>query len=53
MTSGWQGTPVFQEVPPGAGFKTGDFVKETFGGGYRSKTLHWFYSLLRLKNVVI
>ena len=40
MTSGWvaRGT-VFREVRPGAGFKTGDFVKEKLGGGYRRTTL--------------
>ena len=32
MTSGWQGTPSIQEVRPGAGFKTGDFVKRNVGG---------------------
>ena len=26
---------VFQEIRPGAGFKTGDFVKETFRRGGR------------------
>ena len=30
-TSGWQGAPLFQEIRPGAGFKTGDFVKEKLG----------------------
>ena len=25
--------PVFQEIRPAAGFKTGDFVKERLGGG--------------------
>ena len=31
--SGWQGRgTAFQEVRPGAGFKTGDFVEEKFGG---------------------
>ena len=29
---------MFQEVRPGAGFETRDFVKERLGGGYRSKT---------------
>ena len=28
---------VFQEIRPGAGFKTGDFVEKSWGG-YRSKT---------------
>ena len=32
MTSGWKGAPYFQEIRPGAGFKTGDFVKEKLGG---------------------
>ena len=32
-TSGWQGRgTVFEEIRPGAGFKTGDFVKEKLGG---------------------
>ena len=30
---------VFQEIRPGVGFKTGDFVKEKLGGGYRRTTL--------------
>ena len=29
---------VFQEIRPGAGFETGDFVKEKLGGDYRSAT---------------
>ena len=29
---------VFQELRPGAGFKTGDFVKEKLEGGYRRTT---------------
>ena len=32
MTSGFQGDTVFEEVRQGAGFKTGDFVKEKLGG---------------------
>ena len=33
MTSGSQGhRTVFHEVRPGAGFETGDFVKEMLGG---------------------
>ena len=28
MTSEWQGALYFQETRPGAGFKTGDFVKK-------------------------
>ena len=32
MASGWQGAPYFQEIRPGAGFKTGDFFKETLEG---------------------
>ena len=39
MTSGAARDIVFQEVRPGAGFKTGDFVKEMFEGGYRRMTL--------------
>ena len=31
MMSGCQGTPYFQEIRPGAGFKTGDFVEEKLG----------------------
>ena len=34
---GARGT-VFQEIRPGAGFKTGDFVKDMCWGGCRSKT---------------
>ena len=34
---------VFQELRPGAGFKTGDFVKEKLGGRYRSKTQTYIY----------
>ena len=30
---GGKGHSVFQEIRPGACFKTGDFVKETLGGG--------------------
>ena len=30
---------VFQALRPGAGFQTGDFVKEKLGGGYRTTTL--------------
>ena len=33
----------FQEMRPGAGFETGDFVKEQLGGGYRSKTTASFF----------
>ena len=29
---------VFQEIRPGFGFKTDDFVKEKLGGGYRCRT---------------
>ena len=32
MTSGGQGGNVFQEVWPGVGFETDDFVKEMLGG---------------------
>ena len=32
MASGLARGTVFQEVRPGAGFKTGDFVKEKLGG---------------------
>ena len=34
MTSGGQGAPYFrcQEIRPGAGFETGDFVQEMLGG---------------------
>ena len=40
MTSGGGGKrgTVFQEVRQGAGFETGDFVKEMLGGGYRRRT---------------
>ena len=31
-TSGWQGGTVFQEIRPGAGFETGDFVEEMLEG---------------------
>ena len=30
---------VFQEILPGAGFETGDFVQEKLGGGYRRRPL--------------
>ena len=29
---------VFQDIPPGAGFKTGYFSKKKMGGGYRRST---------------
>ena len=32
MTSGRQRGAVFQQVRPGAGFETGDFVEENMGG---------------------
>ena len=33
MTSGCRGThTVFQDIRPGAGFETGDFVQEKLGG---------------------
>ena len=32
---------VFQETRPGVGFKTGDFVKKSWGG-YRRTTLGWY-----------
>ena len=32
MTSGGARGAVFQEILPGVGFETGDFVKETLGG---------------------
>ena len=32
MTSGGQGGSVFQEIRPGAGFETGDFVKDVLEG---------------------
>ena len=32
---------IFQEIWPGAGFKTGDFVKEKLGGGYHRTTQEW------------
>ena len=34
MTSGRARGAVVQEVRPGAGFKTSDFVNERLGGGY-------------------
>ena len=30
---------MFQEIRPGAGFETSDFVQEKLGGGYRTTTL--------------
>ena len=33
MTSRWQGAPYFRRYGPGAGFKTGDLVKEQSRGG--------------------
>ena len=33
MTWGWQWGTVIQEIRPGAGFKTSDFVEEKSGGG--------------------
>ena len=33
-----RGIIVFQELWPGAGFKTGDFVEERLGRGYRRTT---------------
>ena len=33
MRSGWQGAAVYREIRPGAGFKTGYFVKETLAEG--------------------
>ena len=38
MAVGMARVTVNQEIRPGAGFKTGDFVKETLGG-YRRTTL--------------
>ena len=36
-TSGWQGAPpCFQEIWPGAGFNTGDFVEEKLGAYRRT-----------------
>ena len=32
MMSGCQGTPYFQEIRPGAGFKAGNFVEEKLRG---------------------
>ena len=32
VASGWEGAPYLQEIRPGAGFKTGDFVEEKLGG---------------------
>ena len=29
---------MFEEIRPGAGFKTNDFVEEKLGGGYRRTT---------------
>ena len=34
---------VFQEIRPGAGFETADFVKEKLGGGYCSKAPASFF----------
>ena len=31
---------VYQEIRPGAGFKTGDFIKEKLGGGYRRTNIY-------------
>ena len=43
MTSGCRGGTVFQEIRPGgAGFETGDFVKEKLEGGYRCRTILLF-----------
>ena len=33
MTSGVSRDTVFQDIRPGVGFKTGDFVEEKLGGG--------------------
>ena len=47
MTSGWHGhRTVFQEVRPGAGFKTGDFVEEMLGEGYLKMTPLLVYVLV-------
>ena len=32
MTSRWQGLPCFQDIRPGAGFRTGDFRDRKVGG---------------------
>ena len=40
MTSGWQGAPpALQEIRPGAGFKTSDFVKEELAGATTAERL--------------
>ena len=39
--SEWQGTPyLFEEMGPGAGFKTGDFVQRKVGGATIERFLH-------------
>ena len=41
MTSGWQEALFLRRYTAAAGFKTGDFVEEKFGG-YRMRTRHTF-----------
>ena len=53
MTSGCRGTPCFRRYDRGAGFETGDFVKEKLGGGgYRGMTrAHHFSSEVRFRSL--
>ena len=45
-TSGWQGEgTVFQALRPGAGSKTGDFVKEKLGGAIVERILSALFAL--------
>ena len=53
MTSGWQRDSAFQQIRPGARFKTGDFVKKKLGGGstvVRRTTFMTSSSCVRPKN---
>ena len=40
---------VFQEIRPGAGFETGDFVNKNWrGGGYRGTTIRFYRSVAEM-----
>ena len=52
MTSGGQGAAVIQEIRPGTGLTTGDFVKEKLGGYRRMNRVHSFEDSSRAEVLV-
>ena len=52
VASGWEGAPYLQEIRPGAGFKTGNFVEEKLGGPPQNDSLYVVY-LMRYTETLV